>query len=90
MYQSGRILSLVLALGAAILGSRGVMAQTGGGEATSPPEIIKLIRSANSRERYEALAHSKKCAPAWALKRSGSGIIWRLAEPRPPCLASIH
>jgi hypothetical protein len=54
MYQSNRILSLALALGATLLCSRGVMAQ---GEAAGPPEIIKLIKGANSRERYEALAH---------------------------------
>jgi hypothetical protein len=32
------------------------MAQATGGEAAGPPEIIKLIKGANSRERYEALA----------------------------------
>jgi hypothetical protein len=56
MYQCSRISSLVLALGAAILCSRGVMAQAESGEAVGPPEIIKLIKGANSQERYEALA----------------------------------
>jgi len=56
MYQSSRILSLALALGATFLCSHGTMAQTGSGEATSPPEIIKLIKGADSQERYEALA----------------------------------
>jgi hypothetical protein len=57
MYQSNRILSFALALGATILCSRGVMAQGESGEAAGPPEIIKLIKGANSQERYEALAH---------------------------------
>src|SRR6516164_5732966 len=56
MYQSSRILSLALALAATLLCSHGAMAQGNKGEGAGPPEIIKLIKGANSRERYEALA----------------------------------
>lgn len=56
MYQSSRILSLAFALGATILCSLGVLAQAENEEAVGPPEIIKLIKGANSQERYEALA----------------------------------
>jgi hypothetical protein len=56
MYQSSRILSLALALAATILYSPGVTAQADSEKSAGPPEIIKLIKGANSRERYEALA----------------------------------
>jgi hypothetical protein len=56
MYRSSRTLGLALALSAAVLCSRGAMAQTGNKEATGGPDVIELIRGANSQERYEALA----------------------------------
>ncbi len=47
-------LGLVLAVGLSLLCSRDTLAQTE--EATPVPDILKLIKGANSQERYEALA----------------------------------
>jgi len=50
------MLGLALALSATFLCPRGLRAQTGNEAPSGQPNIVKLIKGANSQERYEALA----------------------------------